>query len=77
MSSLLDATAATLSEEVEAAKTALIELCETNREEWWQAYDLKLSARNGWSDGAMNIALRDLIDSGKLEVNKDRVRLIR
>jgi hypothetical protein len=77
MSSLLDATAATLSDEVSEARAALVELCNTDPDSWWQAYELKASARNGWSDGAMNLALSELIEGRELEVDGDRVRLIR
>jgi len=70
-----DATDASLSAEIEAARGALIEVCRKKPTKWWPAYELKDEARNGWSDGAMTLALNRLIDEGKLDVQGDRVRL--
>jgi hypothetical protein len=72
-----DAPYTTLTDEIEAARSALIGLAQTEQaSHWWNAYDLKTQARNGWSAGAMSLAMNQLIDDGTFEVNDDRrVRL--
>jgi Elongation factor SelB, winged helix len=70
-----DATAASLSKEIAAARERLIELCQDPPEGGWPAHELKNRARNGWSDGALNIALSRLIEDGTLVAEGDRVRL--
>jgi hypothetical protein len=70
-----DATATSLSEEIEAARDALVELCRAQPGREWRAYELKAAARNGWSAGAMAIALNRLIDEGLFEVAGDCIRL--
>jgi hypothetical protein len=71
----VDATAASLGVEVAAARKALLETLEAEPGRWWSAYELKGSVRNGWSDGAMNLALSRLITEGAVAVEGDRVRL--
>jgi hypothetical protein len=63
-------------EEVQAARAAILDVIRTAPSEAWTAYELKTRARNGWSSGAMGIALRELIDEGVLTRGSDlRVRL--
>jgi hypothetical protein len=71
-----DATFAALTNEIAAAREALLRVTREYPRRWWSAYDLKQLARNGWSAGAMSLALSDLIDAGALDVGPDlRVRL--
>lgn len=66
----LDATTAALTEEVQHAREAIIDYAKTAPQDWWDPYELKLRARNGWSSGAMTLAMNDLIDEGVLEVGE-------
>lgn len=70
----LDATTAALTGEIAAARTALTEHARTRPGEWWDPYELKAEARNGWTSGAMTLALNDLIDDGTFEVG-DQLRV--
>jgi hypothetical protein len=70
-----DATAASLSEEIQAAREALLQLCRDHPDRTWHAYELKAAARNGWTAGAMSIALNRLIEEGVFEVDGDCIRL--
>lgn len=73
---VMDATAASLEREVAEARDALLDFLRgEGRDRDWRAYELKATVRNGWSDGAMNLALDDLIHEGKLVVEGDRIRL--
>jgi hypothetical protein len=72
-----DATAASLGEEIAGARAALLAALESEPEQWRPAYELKGSVRNGWSDGAMNLALSRLISEGSIDVDGDCVRLSR
>jgi hypothetical protein len=71
----VDATDRAVNAEVAAARDALFELASSRPSEWWTAYDLKVRARNGWSAGAMGLALRELIDEGVLEQREDDLRV--
>jgi hypothetical protein len=66
-----------LADEINAARSAIIAVAERERPGgWWNAYDLKTHARNGWSAGAISLAMNDLIADGTFEVGEDRrVRL--
>ena len=63
-----------LAKEINEASEALVARAR-EREDWWRAYELKDQARNGWSSGAMNIALRRLVETGVFEQQGDRIRL--
>ena len=69
-----DSTTAHLSKEVAAAREALIAQVATDPDHWWSAYDLKVAVRNGWTSGAMSLALNQLVDEGVLEAQKGKVR---
>ena len=71
----LDATTASFAREITEARSALLGVLQEDSERWWRAWELKSTARNGWSDGAMNLALNRLIEDGTLEVMSDSVRL--
>jgi hypothetical protein len=71
----LDPTAAALAEEVAAAREALVDLCMSSPERSWPAYELKRAARNGWSAGAMTLALNRLLSEGVLRADGDLVHL--
>jgi len=71
----LDATTASLAREIAEARNALIAEARTAPAKWWPAWELKTHARNGWSDGAMNLALNRLIEDGTFVVTGDSVRL--
>lgn len=71
-----DATFAALADEIASARDALLELASEQPDRWWRPYELKVQARNGWSAGAMDLALEELIDAGALEVGQAlRVRV--
>jgi hypothetical protein len=70
-----DATFTALAEEISAARAALIERASRSPDHWWDPFELKAVARNGWSAGAMNLALGELLDEGTFELDADlRVR---
>lgn len=70
-----DATTVALIEEIAAARAALLECATQQPDRWWDAFELKSMARNGWSAGAMGLALGELLDDGALELDVDlRVR---
>lgn len=68
---IIDETSAALAEEVEAAEKALIAVAESDPRKWWYPYELRQRARNGWSAGAMGIALDNLIDRGVFRMNAE------
>ncbi len=71
-----DATFAALTDEIAAAREALVALASEEPDRWWSPFDLKTEARNGWSGGAMSLALGELVDDGVFSVGPDRrVRL--
>jgi hypothetical protein len=71
-----DPTFAALAAEVAAAEKALAETAAEDPHRWWYPYELRSSARNGWSAGAMGIAMDNLIARRILIVNADlRVRI--
>jgi hypothetical protein len=70
-----DATSTALIEEIAAARDALVEQANRSPSKWWDAFELKTMARNGWSAGAMGLALGELLDDGTFELGADlRVR---
>ena len=71
----LDVATAHLAKEIREAGDALLAKAGEQPDRWWFAYELKDSARNGWSAGAMDIALNRLIDTGKFETQGDQVRI--
>jgi hypothetical protein len=66
-----DPTFAALADEVAGAEQALVETASHDPERWWYPYELRSSARNGWSAGAMGIAMDNLIARRVFEVNAD------
>jgi hypothetical protein len=64
-----DPTRAALAAEVAAAQGAILELAETAPRVWWPPHVLRRQARNGWSAGAMGLALEELIAAGRFDVN--------
>jgi hypothetical protein len=71
----LDVATAHLAKEIREAADALLAKAGQKPEKWWRAYDLKDQTRNGWSAGALDIALSRLIDTGRFETRGDEVRL--
>jgi hypothetical protein len=67
----VDQTYIALTEQVAAAEKAIVAEAKKAAGEWWYPYDLRKQARNGWSAGAMGIAMDNLIARGVLEVNAD------
>jgi hypothetical protein len=74
---MTDQTYAALVEEVaEAEKQLVVVAGQDEAGKWWDPYELRKKARNGWSPGAMGIALDNLIDRRIFEVNTElHVRL--
>ncbi len=71
----IDTTDQAISEEIVAAGQALLSLANEQAEEGWTARDLLTRARNGWSSAVMGLALRSLLDDGRLEQGEDlRIR---
>lgn len=70
-----DVATAHLAKEISEAGDALLAKASEKPDRWWFAYELKDRARNGWSAGAMDIALNRLIDSGKFDTKGDQVRI--
>jgi len=66
-----DAAFASLADEVKQAREALLKLAASERDRAWHPYELKTRARNGWSAGAMSLALDGLITDGALIVDSD------
>jgi 3-oxoacyl-ACP reductase-like protein len=76
MSMITDPAFEMVSGEVAAARDALVDAARADSERWWSAHELKIHARNGWSSGAMSLAMNDLVEDGTFELNDDlRVRL--
>jgi hypothetical protein len=61
-----DAAFQSLTEEIEAARGALLTLARSESGRAWHPYELKTRARNGWSSGAMGLALDSLLADGQL-----------
>jgi hypothetical protein len=75
MTMAIDTTDQAISEEIVAAGKALLLLASEQAEEGWTARDLLTRARNGWSSAVMGLALRSLLDDGRLEQGEDlRIR---
>ena len=70
-----DVATAHLAKEISEAGDALLAKAVEEPNRWWFAYELKDRARNGWSAGAMDIALNRLIDTGKFDTKGDQVRI--
>ncbi len=72
----VDGTYTLLAADVERAEGALIDVAKAEPGKWWYPHELRQFARNGWSAGAMGIALDGLIARSIFEVGADqRVRL--
>ncbi len=71
----LDVATAQLAKEIREAGDKLVEVASEEPHRWWPAYELKDHARNGWSAGAMDIALNRLIDTGRFDVRGDEVQI--
>ncbi len=71
----VDPTVASLREEVQMAKEALIQTSRQEPEYWWSPRELKAVSKNGWSYGATGLALSALIEDGTFDVSGDKVRL--
>ena len=70
-----DAAERVLQDEITAAQEALLGLASQEPDRWWTPRELRIEARNGWSSGAMGLALAALVDDGRLEQRHDfRVR---
>jgi hypothetical protein len=61
---------AAVAEEVSAAREALVSVA-GSKDGWWYPADLRMQARNGWSAGAMGVALDELVETGVFEVGSD------
>ena len=72
---MIDTTDQAISEEIAEAQEALLSLASEQPEKRWTARELLTRARNGWSSAVMGLALRSLLDAGKLEQGEDlRIR---
>jgi len=71
----IDVATAQLAKEIREAEDRLLEVASEKPDRWWPAYELKDHARNGWSAGAMDIALSRLIDTGKFDVRGDQIHI--
>jgi hypothetical protein len=69
-----DATDRVLDEEIARARDQLLTVA-ASESRWWTARELKVRARNGWSSGVMGLALRALIDDGKLEQRRSDLQV--
>jgi hypothetical protein len=73
---MTDATFASLTDEIEAAKRALLDVLGSEPPRPWHPYELKTRARNGCSAGSVNLGLDALIAEGTVDVTPDmQVRL--
>jgi peptidoglycan/xylan/chitin deacetylase (PgdA/CDA1 family) len=70
-----DVATAQLAKEIQEAGEALLKTAEKEPDTWRPAYELKDETRNGWTAGAMSIALNRLVDEGKFESKGDLIRL--
>lgn len=71
----IDTTDEAISTEIAGAREALLAVAAQRREKGWTARELLTHARNGWSSAVMGLALRGLLDDGRLEQGQDlRVR---
>ena len=67
-----------LQRQIAAARCAMGDLVARTPERWWTPFELKKSARNGWSASIMGLAFYELLDGGELEQGTDlRVRVKR
>jgi hypothetical protein len=69
----VDQTFAALEADVRAAETALVEVAQSKPGTWWTPHELRQQARNGWSPGAMGLALDSLIARRVFEVNVEKL----
>jgi hypothetical protein len=68
---------ASLAEEVEAARAALVEIAGSEPDRWWTARELRDRCQNGWAPAAVMIALNRLVAEGRFERDgRFRVRLL-
>jgi hypothetical protein len=75
MTMAIDTTDRVISEEIAEAGLALLSLAREQPSEGWTARELLTRARNGWSSAVMGLALRSLLDDGRLEQGQDlRIR---
>jgi hypothetical protein len=77
MRTMPDAAFAVLTDEITAAREALVALVREDPERSWHPYELKMQVRNGWSAGAVSLALDYLIEDGTFEVQETRIRFRR
>jgi|GEM_PF-2442920 len=70
-----DPTATSLTKEIAAARDAIVALCQQDPDRTWHAFELKAQARNGWSAGAMTLALNRLLSEGTFQLEGDCIRL--
>jgi hypothetical protein len=71
----VDATAASLEQEIGKAREALLRTSREDPGRLWSARELKAAAKNGESYGATGLALSQLIEDGTLVVAGDKIRL--
>lgn len=67
----VDATERILRGQILAARVALLSEAREEPSRWWPPYELKVTARNGWSSAVMGLALRQLVADGALEQRRD------
>ena len=67
----VDASERILRKQIEAAREALMAEAREAPDRWWPPYELKITARNGWSSAVMGLALRQLVADGELEQRRD------
>jgi hypothetical protein len=70
-----DAAYEAVAREIASARNTLLEMGRASPG-WWDPYDLKTSARNGCSGGAVALALNELLDEGIFVAAEEGVRLI-
>jgi hypothetical protein len=76
MTMAIDTTDQAITNEIADAKQALLALASEDQRDGWTARELLTRARNGWSSAVMGLALRSLLDDGRLEQGEDlRIRV--
>jgi hypothetical protein len=71
MAMTADASERILREQIADAREALMTEARDDPQHWWAPYELKITARNGWSSAVMGLALRQLVADGALEQRRD------
>lgn len=71
----VDPTAASLGQEIEGARRALLDRSQEKPDQWLPVRELKAAARAGRSHGVANLALSRLLEDGTLVLKEGKVRL--